>query len=147
MEKRKHGQDLALEEGLLHVSKCCVVMFELFGHMLLSYENNEHMNVILLQCFNILCTLSGRRMHINNDAFQPPAYILRHFVAKYPPSFPMSLSMWDVSSVVVPRITNQAFSSNASPGSMHRITCLQNRCIESSIYRVLETFQIEQFLP
>ena len=48
-----------------------------------------------------------------------------------------SLSVLEFSSIFVPRITIQAFSSNASrPHSSNH--CLQARSIESSFYRILE---------
>ena len=57
----------------------------------------------------------------------------------------MSLCVLEFSPIFVPRITIQAFSSNASrPHSSNH--CLQARCIESSFYRVLEASQIEQYL-
>ena len=62
-----------------------------------------------------------------------------------PPSSPMSLCVLEFSPIFVPRITIQAFSSNASrPHSSNH--CLQARCIESSFYRVLEASKIEQYL-
>ena len=67
------------------------------------------------------------------------------YMCIYPPSSPMSLGVLDISPIFVPRITIQAFSSNASrPHSSNH--CLQARCIESSFYRVLEASKIEQYL-